>query len=133
MKCVGFPSWEVDPDGAMAPLSGTPQWCTVLVVAAQVNQGLKGHLLLSPCLSWHGIFWSWLSSLSCREASSLELKWPPEAPGLLEPAQSPWGWGPLIGLGQAWVMCSVWGLMGWRYCLFSTPPEIQGTSQVAQW
>ena len=64
--------------GAMAPLSGTPQWCTVHVAAAQVNPGTqRTPPFLSPCLSWHGIFWSWLPSLSCREASSLELgKWP---------------------------------------------------------
>lgn len=45
-------------------------------------------------------------------------KMAPEPQAPWEPAQSPWGWGPLIGLGQAWVMCSVWGLMGWNIVYF---------------
>ena len=63
--------------GAMAPLSGTSQGGTVHVVAAQVNPGTQmTPLFLSPCLSWHDIFWFWLRSLYCRETSSLELgKW----------------------------------------------------------
>ena len=50
----------------------------------------------------------------------------PEAPGLLESAQSSWEWGPFIGLGQAWVMCSVWGLVGWNIVYGNTSRNTGG-------